>query len=319
MNPIGFNIAAVERDTGLSKDVLRMWERRYGFPEPTRDANGERVYTLLQIERLRLIKKLMDQGHRPGKLISMSEEALLGLAPRLPATREISASCNLGELNELLSLIKQHDAAGYQQALQRCLARQGLQHFVQDTIAPLTQAVGEAWEAGRFEVFEEHLFTELTKRQLRQAISTLPGGPGHPRILLTTLPAEQHALGLLMVEGLFALEGAECIPLGTQMPLVDISRAAIAHQADIVGLSFSAAFPRRLLSGLVAQLRQMLPATTRLWIGGQGTSGLASSQDIQVLHTLEDSLAQLATWRSHAASTAPENNPDSAPGKAGAL
>ena len=37
-------IAAVERDVGLSKDVLRVWERRYGFPVPERDANGERLY-----------------------------------------------------------------------------------------------------------------------------------------------------------------------------------------------------------------------------------------------------------------------------------
>jgi DNA-binding transcriptional MerR regulator len=57
-----FNIAAVERDTGLSKDVLRMWERRYGFPVPERDANGERLYPADQVERLRLIKRLMDQG-----------------------------------------------------------------------------------------------------------------------------------------------------------------------------------------------------------------------------------------------------------------
>ena len=33
------SIAAVERDTGLSKDTLRVWERRYGFPSPGRDAN----------------------------------------------------------------------------------------------------------------------------------------------------------------------------------------------------------------------------------------------------------------------------------------
>ena len=62
MNTPSYNIAAVERDTGLSKDVLRMWERRYGFPVPERDANGERRYPAAQVERLRLIKRLMDQG-----------------------------------------------------------------------------------------------------------------------------------------------------------------------------------------------------------------------------------------------------------------
>ena len=64
-----FNITAVERETGLSKDVLRVWERRYGFPAPQRDSNGERRYPPEQVERLRLIKRLMDQGHRPGRLL----------------------------------------------------------------------------------------------------------------------------------------------------------------------------------------------------------------------------------------------------------
>ena len=66
--------------------------------------------------------------------------------------------------------------------MQQRLARQGLQRFVQDTVAPLTRRVGEAWEDGSFEVFEEHLFTELTKRLLRQAIAALPGGPRRPRV-----------------------------------------------------------------------------------------------------------------------------------------
>lgn len=295
MNPLHFNIATVERETGLSKDVLRMWERRYGFPLPDRDANGERLYPAAQLDRLRLIKRLMDQGYRPGKLITASNEELAQLGPRHPANRQVSD--NTGELAELLALIKQHDAVGYQQAMQQRLARQGLQHFVQDTVAPLTQQIGEAWEDGRFEVFEEHLFTELTKRLLRQAIATLPGGTRSPRIVLTTVPDEQHVLGLLMVESLFALEGAECIPLGTQMPLREIGRAAVAHQANIVALSFSTAFPRRQISGVLEQLRQLLPTNIALWIGGQGTAGYSSTEDFRVLHSLDDVLGNLAEWR----------------------
>ena len=297
MNTMHFNIAAVERETGLSKDVLRMWERRYGFPLPERDANGERLYPAAQLDRLRLIKRLMDQGYRPGKLIAASNEELAQLAPRRSASRLPALAVDAEDLGELLALIKQHDAAGYQQAMQQRLARQGFQHFVQDTVAPLTEQVGEAWEEGRFEVFEEHLFTELTKRLLRQAIATLPGGRRSPRIVLTTVPDEQHVLGLLMVEGLFALEGAECIPLGTQMPLREISRAAVAHQADIVALSFSTAFPRRQISGVLEQLRLMLPTGIALWIGGQGAAGHSTSEDFRVLHSLDDALCSLAKWR----------------------
>ena len=297
MNTPGFNIAAVERDTGLSKDVLRVWERRYGFPVPDRDANGERLYPAEQVARLRLIKRLMDQGHRPGKLIAAPAEELTALAPRRSRHVEKTPAADAKGLAELLTLIKQHDAAGYLQAMQQCLARQGLQRFVQDTVAPLTRQVGEAWEDGSVEVFEEHLFTELTKRLLRQAIAALPGGARSPRVLLTSLPDEPHILGLLMVEALFALEGAECIPLGTQMPLLEIGRAAEAHHADIVALSFSIAFPQRQIPGLLQQLRLVLPAGIELWAGGGGIARITPPAGVRLLQTLDIAIDALAEWR----------------------
>ncbi|WP_323003535.1 MerR family transcriptional regulator [Denitromonas sp.] len=291
-----FNIAAVERDTGLSKDVLRMWERRYGFPTPDRDANGERSYPAEQVEHLRLIKRLLDQGHRPGKLLAASPEALAALAPRHKREDTVPPP-DAEALDALLQHIRQHDAAGYQQAMQQRLARQGLQQFVQQTVAVLTRRVGEAWEDGRVEVFEEHLYTELTKRLLRQAIATLPGGARQPRIVLTSVPDEEHGLGLLMVEALAALEGAECIPLGTQMPLLDIARAAQAHRADIVALSFSVAFPQRQVTGLLDQLRSVMPQDTELWVGGGGVARVAATTGLRVLHGLDDIAAALKDWR----------------------
>ncbi|HNV53658.1 MAG TPA: MerR family transcriptional regulator, partial [Pseudomonadales bacterium] len=75
----GLPISSVERETGLSKDTLRVWERRYGFPTPERDANGERSYSLQQVRRLTQLKRLLDQGHRPGKLLKLDEEALSAL------------------------------------------------------------------------------------------------------------------------------------------------------------------------------------------------------------------------------------------------
>jgi DNA-binding transcriptional MerR regulator/methylmalonyl-CoA mutase cobalamin-binding subunit len=297
MGYISFNIAAVERDTGLSKDVLRIWERRYGFPAPNRDANGERSYPADQVERLRLIKRLMDQGHRPGKLIAAPAEELRDLAPRRSPPRVQENVAEVEDLDELLVLIRGHDVAGYQQAMQQRLARRGLQRFVQDTVAPLTRRVGEAWEDGRFEVFEEHLFTELTKRLLRQAIGALPGGNRGPRILMTSVPEEPHVLGLLMAEALFALEGADCVPLGTQMPLLEIGRAAIAHKADIVALSFSTAFPQRQIPGLLQQLRMVLPLEMALWVGGGGIQRLTKMDGVLLLGALDGLAQALADWR----------------------
>ena len=297
MSTLTYNIAAVERDTGLSKDVLRMWERRYGFPVPERDANGDRAYSADQVERLRLIKRLMDMGHRPGKLIATPYEELAALAPRRMAAGPAVPEEHTPELDELIDLVRRHEGGAYLQAMQQRLARQGLQRFVQDTVAPLAQRIGEGWEQGRVEVFEEHLFTELTKRLLRQSIATLPAGVRRPRILLTTLPGEQHLLGLLMAETLFALEGAECIPLGTQTPLLEIGRAAVAHRADVVALSFSAAFPLRQTPALLLQLRMGLDASIELWAGGTGVARIGETEGVVLMPTLDDALAALAAWR----------------------
>ena len=146
-------------------------------------------------------------------------------------------------------------------------------------------------------MFEEHLFTELTKRVLRQAIVALPPGSAGPRVLLTSVPDEPHGLGLLMLEALFALERADCIPLGLQTPLVDISRAAAAHRVDIVALSFSSAFPTRQLAPVLQQLRQLLPATVELWVGGAGMARATPPEGIRHFQTLEQGLDALAEWR----------------------
>ena len=79
-NGVVLPIAAVERDTGLSKDTLRVWERRYGFPMPLRDAQGGRNYPTAQVERLRMLKRLLDAGHRPGKLMLLTPADLQRLA-----------------------------------------------------------------------------------------------------------------------------------------------------------------------------------------------------------------------------------------------
>lgn len=256
------SIAAVERDTGLSKDTLRVWERRYAFPTPMRGANGERAYPASQVEKLRLIKRLIDRGHRPGRLVAQP-------AARLAALVAVPRTATGAEMEGPLRLIKAHQVAALRQHLAQTLLKQGLQHFILDTIAPLTVAVGEGWMRGELAVFEEHLYTEQVQSLLRHAIASLPGSSGTPRVLLSSLPSEPHGLGLLMVETLLATEGAACIALGTQTPCDDIARAALAHRADIVGLSFSAMFGAKAAVAGLSQLRAMLPPSVEIWAGGE--------------------------------------------------
>lgn len=296
MNKTLLSIAAVERETGLGKDTLRVWERRYGFPRPERDQHGERAYPLEQVEKLRLIKRLMGQGWRPGKLMATPEADLASLAG--PAEAPVAAEDKGAPAAGLVELIRSHDTPALGSALRQALHRQGLQQFVLESVSALNRAVGEAWMRGEIQVFEEHLYTEQMQALLRQAIASLPPGTGRPRVLLTTVPEEQHVLGLLMTEALLTLEGAACISLGTQTPLADIRQAALAHRADIVALSFSAAFPQRQVLPLLAKLREMLPPGMAIWAGGVGVERLGAPDGVRLITELAQAMAALADWRS---------------------
>jgi DNA-binding transcriptional MerR regulator/methylmalonyl-CoA mutase cobalamin-binding subunit len=294
MNNPTFTIAAVERDTGLAKDTLRVWERRYGFPQPERDANGERLYPAIQVERLRLIKRLMDQGFRPGKLVVADDSELLALGS---PPQHAQAAPSDAVLEEIIMLTRANDAAGLRSALSQTMHRQGLQRFVLETVPLLNAAVGDAWMRGQIQVFEEHLYTEQMQSLLRQAILALPPGAGRPRVVLTTVPEEQHVLGILMSECLLTLEGATCISLGTQTPIADIARAAIAHEADIVALSFSSAFTSRQVVPLLEQLRSLLPEHIALWAGGGGCPRNVAKGGVEIIGSLSGIIAALTSWR----------------------
>jgi len=298
MQGAALNISAVERDTGLSKDVLRMWERRYGFPKPGRDDNGERQYTIADVGKLRAMKRLMDVGLRPGKIIRLSLPELNAMADsRAPARRDDLAPALE---RDILGLLTSHDVQGLQTALTTCLMRQGLTRFVLETVTPLNRAVGDAWMRGDLQVFEEHLYTEQLHIALRAAINAFPRQTGVPRMLLTTFPAEQHGLGLLMVEAIVVPEGAQCISLGPQTPLLDIRRAAVAHKAHIVALSFSAAFPLRQATDGLATLRRELPQHVMLWAGGEMTRRVRKTlPGVVLIPDLASTIGALRSWRTH--------------------
>ena len=154
------NIAAVERETGIGKDTLRVWERRYGFPRPERDENGDRLYPGDQVSRLRLIKRLMDRGHRPGRLVASEDAELHALAVdssvvlpggesgsavprgRMHAGHDDgssdvlapSADMSNSAYDAVFSALRQHDVVGLRRSLTQSLAAEGLQTFVLDVL-----------------------------------------------------------------------------------------------------------------------------------------------------------------------------------------
>ena len=291
----GLPIASVERETGLSKDTLRVWERRYGFPTPDRDSNGERLYAPTQVQRLTQIKRLMDRGHRPGKLLALDDAALVALDETRPS---VMATSSVLQLDNWMHLVKTHDSEALQRQFYREMAKRGLAGFVQDIVAPLIARVGEAWSRNELGIFEEHLFSQHLEKMFRTVLANMSPLHGSPRVLLTTLSGEEHTMGLLMVETLMVVEEVYPVLLGPQTPIDEIVRAAQIKQVDAVCLSFSSAYSSTLSAQGLRDLRQMLPAGIELWAGGYGVKAIRKPIDgVCLMPEFQDLYDGLAKWR----------------------
>lgn len=289
-------IADVERDTGIGKDTLRVWERRYRFPKPQRDGLGERLYPFDQVERLRVIRRLLDKGMRPGKVLGLdlSELHLLldshSSQPIDPGRHAICLS--------LVKLLRMHRSRELRESLNHILVRDGLQKFIARTIVPMNAIVGDYWIRGDLSVPEEHLYTEQVQNVIRHAIHSQEASASAPRILFTTFPEEEHCLGILMVEAMCVSEGAHCTSLGTRIPLSDIAKYAVDGRYDVVAVSFSAAYPSRNVLKDLKQFRELLPESLSIWAGGAALNQKrVSLPNVVVLTNIEGVPGLVNDWR----------------------
>jgi len=281
------SIGDVSRIAGIPKDLLRMWERRYGYPNPARDENGDRIYSNEELDKLIAIRHLQEQGKRPGKLMALD----------LPKLRSMMKRPGL-ELDEerLIALFQSDDPLALRGWLQGQLVTQGLRTFIHQVLAPATRMVGDAWAAGRIQIHQEHLYTELVTSLVRQALVEVYREGGSPRVMLTTMQGETHGIGLLMVEVLLRSAGADVITFGTDMPISEIIQASKSHRVDVIGLSFSSYFRSDEASAMLGGLRQRVDANVQIWIGGAAFPADAVLPEgvrlIDSLYKLEQVLAE---------------------------
>lgn len=188
---------------------------RYGFPKPARDHLGERLYGGGEVLKLRLMKRLLDRGHRPGKIIELTHTELEDLAA-LDAAGQVSRSARRArgrtadgarptnavpeDLRPYLELAKAHQIEELRAKVSQAALRLGLVDFVGTLVAALNERIGEAWTRGELEIADEHLYTEAIQSVLRNAIASIAMARRRPNVLLSTFPQEPHGLGLLMAD-----------------------------------------------------------------------------------------------------------------------
>jgi len=273
------NLTSVEELTGLSREVLRKWELRYGFPRPARNARGHRLFKSTDVEKLRLIAQLLKIGMRPGTLVTQNTTQLHAWLDAHQAAPENDADDNVVDaqvqalLASLGSQAKEHALGDLLDALIR---HQGLAQFVTLFLPTFSQAVGLAWEKGQIGVHAEHRYSQAVQQKILRALPAPAHHGAPPRVLMTTPPGELHTLGLLGLQVQLDLAGASCINLNAQTPVPDVVAAVGQWGVSVVCVSVSICLSPAQAGDYLRALRQALPEVCQVWVGGEGCAALSS-------------------------------------------
>lgn len=275
-HPIG---VAVQR-TGLSADVIRVWERRYGAVRPGRGPGGQRVYTDADIERLRLLHAATRAGRSIGQVAGLDAAELGQLVAedaraRAPGDAGGDDGAGSRAVRDALELTLALDASRLDLMLRRSAAVLGVGSFVEEVAAPLLHRVGAEWHAGRLGVGQEHLVSSVLHDIVADTMRALVPQPGAPRVVVATPAGERHVIGAAAAGAAAAAEGWEVVYLGADLPARDIASAAVAAHARLVAVSVVHAGDRERLLAELRELRETLPRAVPVWAGGAGAALMA--------------------------------------------
>jgi DNA-binding transcriptional MerR regulator/methylmalonyl-CoA mutase cobalamin-binding subunit len=289
-------IGVVSDRTGLSPDVLRVWERRYQAVEPSRSLDGQRYYTDADIERLRLLRLATLAGRTISQVADLTTEELAQLVREDETARQQvgrrAETTRLApmaeEVERALDLARAVKAPGLESFLRRTAAAFGVPVFLDGLVAPLLRRMGEEWNAGRLTPAQEHVATAIIQRVLEGAIQFLMPPYDAPNLLLATLVGEQHRMGSALAATAAAAEGWQVTNLGPDLPAGEIAAAALAVEARVVGVSVVYPGERERVLAELRILRSRLSAVVPLVAGGSGAVALAPELRAAGIHVVED-------------------------------
>lgn len=273
-------IAVAAARSGLSQDVLRVWERRYRAVRPTRAPGGQRLYTDADIERLRLLRMATQAGRSIGLIAELPSPSLARLVGDDAAARERSrpdespAADPGAVITAALAATRTLDAALLGGTLRTALAIGGVTAFVENITVPFLRTIGEEWHAGRLSPAHEHLASSVAETVLLEATSDLTPGREANRILVATPAADRHSLGAAIVSTTAAAAGWDVLHLGADLPAADIAEAARSARVQAVALSILYVDDARRMMAELRQLKRLLPPEVDLFVGGAGASTL---------------------------------------------
>ena len=294
-------IQVVARRTGLSADLIRMWERRYGAVTPPRSATGRRLYTEANIERLQLLSQAASNGRRIGDVAGLDDQALRQLintdgvepapASAAPVTPVDTDRAARSHLERCLTATRQADNFALERALARAQVEFSVPDLFERVLIPLLQRIGEDWENGALRMSQEHLTTAV----LRSFLGNLLAGSNMtglgPVLVVTTPRGQNHELGALMAAVTAASDGWQVVYLSPNIPAHEIAALALRQQARAVVLGISYPFDDPGLADELQALRRDIPEDVNIIVGGAGVQGYRSALqaiDAEVVESFGD-------------------------------
>jgi DNA-binding transcriptional MerR regulator len=266
-----YPIRSAAKIAGLSIDLLRAWERRYHAVVPERGNRG-RLYTPEQIERLILLRQLVERGHAIGTIASLDEVALQRLLDQ-PTAKTAPSSKDL--IAPILECIDRFDQSGANQEVGRLAALLSPRSLVYHVVLPLMHEIGERWHNGALMIAQEHLASAIIRNLLGGMVRLHQAPDDSRRVILATPAGELHEFGSLAAAMLVAISRLDPIYLGPDLPASELIEAArrTGARSIVVGITTAA-------NGIgeeLATLKAGLPEPIELWIGGAGIDNLDNS------------------------------------------
>ncbi|MEZ4451807.1 MAG: MerR family transcriptional regulator [Nannocystaceae bacterium] len=262
---MGYRIKTVSEITGIPKNTLVAWERRYGIVTPERRANGYRTYSERDLAVLLQVKEALAEGLKISEAVERVRRPRVVEEPPRPAT---SAFANpRAQLLEALLAFDRPRA----DALVRPLAGVPFQDLIDEVYMPLLAEVGELWAAGRATVAQEHHVSAFLRDRMTAMLLAVGSGPERgPHVACVTFPGDHHELAALALAVCLALAGSRVTYLGADLPAADLATYAREHRPVTVFVSVIMPVGVEALRAYARELRAAIGGATRLVIGGAG-------------------------------------------------
>lgn len=299
-------IQAASIRSGLSPHVIRIWERRYEALTPSRTGTNRRMYCDEEIERLKLLRELTENGHRIGNIARLDTPQLEQMLKQtLTRPTSVSASFSVDATSVLeteehfithcIEATLAYDSDRLRRLLQRARILFGQRCMVHRVICPLIHRVGESWQNGDIRPSHEHIATSVIREILMTPVPGSQVAQSAPEIVISTPVGEVHELGALLVAASARDLGWRVTYLGPNLPTEEIVACARARRARAIALSV--VYPDRcpIIQEKLRKIRNLMPENMTLLIGGRAARGYAENLTDLKIHWAYDlsSLDQL--------------------------